>query len=72
MWVELRDSFVVAMTERNVDQWFVKQSENRNNMRTEYVDLGSQSAFLSMLNKRAAFELHGHEQDIILFTTGGV
>ena len=71
MWVELRDSFVTAMTERNVDQWFVEQAENRNNMRTVYQKLGDVTLFLAYLNKMANYEIHGYEQDIVLFTTGG-
>lgn len=71
MWSDLRDSFVLAMKERNVDQWFVKQAENRNNMRTEYISAGDTERFLAMLNRRAAMEACGHDQDIVLFSVGG-
>ena len=71
MWVELRDSFKEAMLNRNIDQWFVSQSENRSNMRTEYISIGSAVGYLAILNHRAAFEEEGLDQDIALFTIGG-
>ena len=70
-WAAELVRFKDALTERNVDQFFVAATENSRQMRTTYTKLGNIQSFLEWLESKAAEEASGFTSGEIPTAVGG-
>lgn len=71
MWQQLWLKWQTALLNRNIESFFLSETQNRADLRTQYQKLGSVSAFSDWLQGKAQEEALGSNGGM-LFSVGGV